>query len=73
MSHTASSLALVAPNDGSSAHLRDVMTHVLRIHPTSSKASLDDILWDAPKRRQYVERTAIIAVKCADKESGLAV
>jgi hypothetical protein len=50
MSHTTSPLALIAPNDCPGAYLRDVMAHILRIHPTCAKRSLDNILGDTPKR-----------------------
>jgi hypothetical protein len=73
MSHTAPPLALIAPNDSSSAYLRDIMAHILRVHPTRTETGLDDILRDTPKRGQDVERTAIVTVECANEESGFAI
>jgi hypothetical protein len=73
MSHTAPPLAFIAPNYGPSAYLRDIMAHVLGVHPTCAETSLDNILRDTPKRGQDVERTAIVVVECADEESGFAI
>jgi cytochrome b involved in lipid metabolism len=72
MRNTTLLLALIAANDSTSADRRDVPPNTLGVD-ASAETSLNNILRDVPERGKDIERTTVVAVESANKESRLAV
>lgn len=59
--------------DCTSAYAGDTPTQLISIKILVTEGSLLHVVWNGPESVESVERTAIVAVQCAEKKSRLAI